>query len=552
MTSWRIILDSIRQQPVFWIIHFLSMTVFMLLIQAQALVIGAFFDTLSGNVTYTIITLIIALFGVRLLRNLMQYLFVWATPPFLERVSAHIRHILLTKIFRRPGARALNQSTGDVISRFRSDALNIPEHILWLNESIALTLFAIVAIISMLQINQIITIIAILPLVVVVFIARASAQRIEIYRHATQQQAAQVAEFISEIFSAAQSVKITGREHSIAQHFASLNISRRNTALKDRVFSQMIFSISNNSTSLSTGLILLLSAPLLQNGAFTVAAFAVFVYYLEQLAWFIGRLGMVLARHHQLSVSIQRLGELSDIDNKNLLRVDLVPTTTSQKKLHTPLEELSVENMTYTFPNTANGIYNIDLTLHAGTLTVITGEVGSGKTTLLRVLLGLLPMNSGAIYWNNQLVSDPRTFFVPPKSAYTPQIPHLFSAQLRDNILLDWEATSSELMHTIDLAVLSTDIRQLDKGLETVVGPRGVKLSGGQRQRAAAARMFVRDPHLLIFDDISSALDVNTERSLWEHIRESGKTCLAVSHRSLVVKQADQVIRLQHGRISEE
>src|SRR5207249_2199755 len=100
------------------------------------------------------------------------------------------------------------------------------------------------------------------------------------------------------------------------------------------------------------------------------------------------------------------------------------------------LKQLTVEGLTYRYLGTERGIKGIDLHIPRGSFTVVTGRIGSGKTTLLRTLLGLLPRDAGTIRWNDEPVEDPASFFVPPRGAYTPQVPRLFSQSLKDNVLL--------------------------------------------------------------------------------------------------------------------
>jgi ATP-binding cassette subfamily B protein len=216
-----------------------------------------------------------------------------------------------------------------------------------------------------------------------------------------------------------------------------------------------------------------------------------------------------------------------------------------------PLVCLEVRGLSYTYPNGGRGVVEVSFALQRGSFIVVTGRIGAGKSTLLQVLLGLLPGDGGEIRWNDRLVDDPATFFVPPHSAYTPQVPRLFSETLRDNLLLGRAADRTAVDRALHAAVLEADVASLERGLDTLVGPRGVKLSGGQVQRAAAARMFLAEAELLVLDDVSSAVDSQSEAELWKRLFARGRdvTCLVVSHRPAALRRADQVLVMEGGRI---
>ena len=176
---------------------------------------------------------------------------------------------------------------------------------------------------------------------------------------------------------------------------------------------------------------------------------------------------VILAQHSPVYLQ----GDLPDVP---------VPVKTGADQLH----ELTVKGLTYRYEESENGIHGIDLQIPSGSFIVITGRIGAGKSTLLRTLLGVLPKESGEIYWNGEIVNDPKSFLVPPRCAYTPQVPRLFSEPLKDNILMGLPDDPEALNRAIRLGVMEDDLPTLENGLDTVVGPRGVKLSGGQIQRA--------------------------------------------------------------------
>ena len=218
-----------------------------------------------------------------------------------------------------------------------------------------------------------------------------------------------------------------------------------------------------------------------------------------------------------------------------------------------PLRRLDLRAAGYRHPQGEAGVHDISLTLERGSFTVLTGRVGAGKTTLLRVLLGLLPLHAGELRWNGAPVADPGRFMTPPRAAYTPQIPRLCSDSIAGNITLGAPVTDEALARAVRDAVLEPDLETMPEGLDTRVGPRGVRLSGGQVQRLAAARMLVTGADLLVIDDLSSALDTNTERLLWDRllsrVASLRPTCLVVSHRQRVLRRADRVVVLRGGRV---
>lgn len=522
-----------------------------------------FFNLLSGEakVSFDLWTIIALLFAAEIGGVLGIFGLILTNVPFFVNTMTLLRKNLLKHILRRPGASALPDSPGEAISRFRGDVFEIPLFALWLNDILGLATFSLIAVIVMVRINPSITALAILPFLVVGVIAGASTNRIDEYRRASRRSAGIVTGFIGEFFGAVQAVKVASAEEGVIQHFNQLNDERRVLSLKDRLFNEILHSIFRNAISLGTGVILILAGRSMVEGAFTVGDFALFVFYLEFIADLTAFSGLLIARYRQIGISIERMQRLMEgapadglvefspvYMDGNFPRVDYPQKVESDR-----LEVLAASGLHFQFPDSHKGIEGIDLTIKRGTLTVITGRIGSGKTTMLRVLLGLLTRDRGEIFWNDQRVEDPASFFIPPRCAYTAQVPRLFSDSLRDNILMGLDASDQAVFDAIYAAVMEDDLDEFEQGLDTMVGPKGVKLSGGQIQRTAAARMFARDPELLVFDDLSSALDVETERVLWERVfQRPNLTCLVVSHRRTVLRQADHIIVLKNGRIQEE
>ncbi|MNI06496.1 putative multidrug resistance ABC transporter ATP-binding/permease protein YheI [compost metagenome] len=447
------------------------------------------------------------------------------------------------------------------MSRFREDVNEVVDYVESWVDFWGRLAFAIIAIVIMARINWQITAVAVLPLLIVTLLNNLSGNRARRYSQHSREATGRITGFIAETFSAIQAVKLGQAENNVLRRFLELNEARRQAALKDNFFKQWMKSLNQHVLNISTGVILLMSASQMQAGRFTIGDFALFTSYLAMFASSISLFGYMVFQHKRLRVSLERMqklfrpGEDEGIVAFSEIHLygDPPDVMTSSKNIDEQLRSLEVKSLSYSYPNSENGVSEISFRLERGKFLVITGRIGSGKSTLVRTLLGLLPQTAGTISWNESVVDNPAAFLVPPRTAYTPQVPRLFSDPLRENIIQGSSFTPDLLDRTVRMAVMEKDIHTLEHGLDTYVGPRGVMLSGGQIQRAATARMMMTQADLFIFDDLSSALDLETEKLLWERLfNERDITCIAVSHRKEALARADHIIVMKDGRIEAE
>jgi len=557
--TWRVILDLIRFRKKLWLVNLGAMLGLCVFWITPGLLMQKFFDLLSGEavVGWNLWTIIAGLTGSMLMRIVGEIGLVETNVPFFVHTTTLLRKNLLANILHKPGADALPDSPGEAISRFRGDVFELSLFAMWLNDIAGSALIVAVGLFVLMRVNVQITLLAMVPFVIVAGLSFMATQRIEAYRRASRKAAGIVTGFIGEFFGAVQAVKVATAEESVIEHFRQLNDERRVVALKDRLFHEVLHAIFRNAVNLGTGLVLVLAGSAMRDGSFTIGDFALFSFFLGEIGDISAFFGLLWARYKQIGVSVQRLERLIQGSPEGALTEfstiyvdgDLPDVPYPAKGDDDRLVALNVRNLSYRYPDGKHGIEGIDLSLPRGSFTVITGRVGSGKTTLLRVLLGLLPGKDGQVLWNGESIDDRASFFVPPRAAYTAQVPRLFSDSLGDNLQMGMGRDERDVADALRRAVMDADIAGLDLGLDTMVGPKGVKLSGGQVQRTAAARMFLRDPELLVFDDLSSALDVETESTLWQRVFESpGATCLVVSHRKAALRRADNILVLKDGR----
>jgi ATP-binding cassette subfamily B protein len=533
------------------------------------LLLKALFDRFSEGAAASasqIAWLLVALVVLDVVRQAIFWLAIATWPYWWNAVETLLRANVLRSILCSPGpaARRLPASSAEALNRFRDDV----EDLLLLTDiwvdlagDIA---FSVIALAIMFSIDARVTLVVVLPLLAIIVVTRLLSDRIKRTHAAARSAAADVSEQLGGLFGGVLSLKAAGAESAAIEKLRQHNAIRRTLEVRARLLTDLLDTLTVSSVEFSTGLVLLLVAPGMRAGTFTVGDLALFTAYVGWLAGLPRRVGRMLYRQRQASVAGARLVRLltEQEDDHTLVEHRPVyfrtpaPPAPAPAPVDRPFESLVVEGLSAHHQSWARGVDDVDLQIRRGELVVITGPVGSGKTTLVRALLGLLPREAGVIRWNGEVVDDPGVFLVPPRAAYAAQVPRLWSASLRENLVLGWDATDADVARALHLARLDEDVAGMTDGLATIVGPRGMRLSGGQLQRALAARALVRQPELLVVDDLSSALDVETERALWEGLVDdtgrasSPAALLVVSHRLAVLDRADRIVELDDGWVT--
>ena len=237
--------------------------------------------------------------------------------------------------------------------------------------------------------------------------------------------------------------------------------------------------------------------------------------------------------------------------------IDLEPTIVDADDataLLGPIESIEFKDVHFTYPNTSTKVLSgISFSVAGGQFLGVMGHTGAGKTTILKLLMRYYVPDSGEVLINGNDINNYTLESVRDAIGFVSQDPFLFYGTIRDNVRYNQEASDEDLSVALELAGALEFVKELEDGIETMVGSRGAKLSGGQRARVSLARALLKKPSLLILDEASSALDAETERRIQENLLStgSGRATIAVAHRLSTIRNANEILAMVDGAVVE-
>lgn len=429
-----------------------------------------------------------------------------------------------------------------------------------LSEVSGFVVYSIIAVASLLIINWRVTVYIFIPLSLVILIINIASKKIKENRKINRKIHSRVSEMVGDTTRLVQTIKVSGGETCVLNHYEKLNRIRLKAILKDTLFDSSLQAVLGGTVYIGTAVMMLVVARTMMEGRFPIGDFSMFVAYLGTLASCVDRIVELVALMKQAEVSYDRIIEvIGEKDGDNLTTFCELSAFKPIRKFQpstakgTSLKELKVIKLTYGHDD-KNGIEDVSFTLRTGEVLAIAGAVGSGKSTLLNVLTGVVPKDSGEILWNGVEIKNEKEFLQPPNVAYTPQLAKIFNETIGDNLLLGKEASEEQIREALYYAVLEEDILKMDQGMLTEAGSYGSRLSGGQRQRLALARMFIHNAQVYIMDDSSSALDSETEKEFWnrfeKNICNKNFSCIIASNKRQILQRADKIIFMNNGKVA--
>ncbi|EAF3073194.1 ABC transporter ATP-binding protein [Listeria monocytogenes serotype 1/2a] len=506
-------------------------------------------DTLlPGKDFGLIITAALALLFFYILNTFMQYIVTYFGHMLGLNIETDMRRDLFSHLQKQPFGFYDNQKTGKLMSRMTTDLFEIGEVAHHGPEDIFISIMSLFgAFFLMLNINVKLAIstfilVPILTVLIVYFNKRMTKVTTGIFKDLGNFNAG-----VENAISGVRVVQAFANEPHEKGRFRVLNQAYRQSKLMFYKVMGLSFSFNYFLMRLISLFALLFGAYFTINGEISYGEFVGFILLTNVFIRPIEKINNVIESYPKGFAGFKRFLEVMDTEPAIQDEKDAKPAEAFRG-------DIAYNQVSFEYSDGKNVLNHINLSIKAGETVAFVGPSGAGKTTICNLLPRFYDVSAGEITIDGENI---KRFTLPSLRAQISVVQQdvfLFSGTVRENIAYGkLDASDEEIEHVVKLAHLSKVVEEMPDGLDTIIGERGVKLSGGQKQRLAIARMFLKNPPILILDEATSALDTETEQVIQDSLEElaEGRTTLIIAHRLATIKHADRIIVVNETGIAE-
>ena len=476
------------------------------------------------------------------------------------KIEADMRKEMFLKAERLSQRYYHEHKVGDIMSWFASDLEAIEEFAGWGTIMVVDALFlAGLALYKMITLNLILSIIAALPLIALIIWGNKVEKTMSMLWEDRQKNFDKLYDFTHEIFAGIRVIKAFDKQRQELEAFSDVakdqsdkNLDFAKHSIKFDVYIELIIGILMTAVLLCGSIfiyansinqpIIIFNKPIILNTGELVT----FLGYIDVMIWPMIAMGQILQMHSRFITSYKRIDTF-------LIEEEEIHNEVGSIELNNCKGKIEFKNFSFKYPDgNLHSLNNISFTIKPGEMIGIVGKIGSGKTTLVNSLLRLYNIEENSILIDDIDIMKLNIKNLRDNIAYVPQDNFLFSDNIKNNIAFSNKKLDiEEIRSAAKFADVDENIVDFAQGYETVTGERGATLSGGQKQRISIARAYIKDSPIMIMDDSVSAVDMKTEETILNNIKEKrkNKTTIIIASRVSTVSSLDKILVLNDGKV---
>ncbi|MGB4400830.1 MAG: ABC transporter ATP-binding protein [Daejeonella sp.] len=483
---------------------------------------------------------------------LLRGVFLFFMRQTIILMSRHIEYDLKNEIYNHYQQLSMafyrRNNTGDLMNRVTEDVSRVR---MYLGPAIMYTINTIVLFIMivafMFSVNARLALFSLLPLPLLAITIYYVNTMINHRSEKIQEQLSELSNFVQETFSGIRVIKAYVREADVRNRFDAESEHYKTQSMALVQVQALFFPIILLLVGLSTIITVYVGGKEVMRGTISAGNIAEFIVYVTQLTFPVMSLGWVTSLIQRAAASQKRINEF----------LHTPPEIVSNKTEASSLKgHIEFRNVSFTYPDTGIvALRNVSFEVRPSEFLAIIGRTGSGKSTIANLLMRMYDADSGEILIDGKHLRETDLNNFRQQVGFVPQEVFLFSDSIKNNIAFGISDPDDESVeNAAKNAAVYHNIKEFEKGFETLIGERGITLSGGQKQRLSIARAIIKQPQILIFDDCLSAVDTRTEEQILNNLGKvmKGKTSILIAHRVSTIKNADKIMVIDDGEIIEQ